>query len=100
MERSVFIKTTAFGGYDKADTDSALEALYSRIFALESKVKESEALLKGYKQGRDEKSVSEELLSEDKKILAETQGKLKALTEKEKRLEAELAEKVGVRAVI
>lgn len=93
MERSVFIKTTAFGGYDKADTDSALEALYSRIFTLESKVKESEALLEGYKQGRDEQSVSEEILSEDKKILAETQGKLQALTEKEERLEAELSEK-------
>lgn len=93
MERSVFIKTTAFGGYDKADTDSALEALYSRIFTLESKVKEREALLEGYKQGRDEQSVSEEILSEDKKILAETQGKLQALTEKEERLEAELSEK-------
>ena len=93
MERSVFIKTTAFGGYDKADVDSAFETLYSRLAALETKLRDNEALLEGLKQGRDEKSVSEDILSENSKLLAEAQAKCETLAEKESRLTAELSEK-------
>ncbi len=93
MEQSVFIKTTAFGGYDKADVDNAFEMLYSRIYALENKLRENETLLDGLKQGRDDNSLSEENLSEDKKLLAEAKGKCKAFEEKVERLSAELSEK-------
>lgn len=91
MEQSAFIKTTAFGGYDKTDVDNALELLYSKVFSLENELRKERALLAGYQQGKDENAVSEEVLAEDKKLLAEAQGKCKALEEKVERLNAEIS---------
>lgn len=93
MEQLVYIKTTSFGGYDKAETNAALEKLYSQIYELENKVKEDAALLEGYKKGQKEQTISEEILSENKKMLAETKAKLQSLMDKEKQMEAEITEK-------
>lgn len=93
MESLVYIKTTSFGGYDKNETEAVLEKLYTKIYSLENKVKEDAVLLEGYKKGQKEQSISEEILNENKKLLADTRGKLQSLMDKEKQMEVELEEK-------
>ncbi|MDE5556904.1 MAG: DivIVA domain-containing protein [Ruminococcus sp.] len=80
MNETKFIKTVTFGGYDKADTDEHIKALYSRIATLESELKIAQTSLAKYRTGTDPKLINDALISEIRAELAECQAENKSLT--------------------
>lgn len=89
MNETKFIKTVTFGGYDKADTDEHIKALYFKIATLESELKIAENSLKKYKKGTDPKLINDALISEIRAEFAECKAENKSLTEKLKSAIAE-----------
>ena len=89
MNETKFIKTVTFGGYDKADTDEHIKALYFKIATLESELKIAENSLKKYKKGTDPKLINDALISEIRAEFAECKAENKSLTEKLKSAMAE-----------
>ncbi len=69
METTSFIKTTAFGGYDKEDANRFIESLYVQIFDLKNQAAEKDSVIEGFK-----KDVSAE--DTYKKIIEESRAKL------------------------
>lgn len=98
MAESAFIKTTTFGGYDKADVSKRLEYLYSQVFELKNELRQTKLTMDEYKKGTDEEKAHESILASERAKLTMVQvqnesleQKVKETKEENKKLEAELA---------
>ncbi len=84
MAETNFIRTTAFGGYDKADVNKRLDYLYSQVFELKNELRESKLSLEGYKKGTEEEKVHEDILSAERAKLTMIQVQNESLNAKVK----------------
>ena len=97
MSESHFVKTVAFGGYEKTEVMHKFEYLYSQFFDLKNELRETKLLLDAYKKNTDESKAFENLLSGEKAKLTQIQVqnetlsiKLKATEDENKRLTGEI----------
>jgi len=84
MAETNFIRTTAFGGYDKADVSKRLDYLYSQVFELKNELRESKLSLEEYKKGSEEEKVHEDILSAERAKLTMVQVQNESLNAKVK----------------
>jgi len=89
MAETRFIKTVAFGGYDKNDVEKKLEFLYSQLHDLRIELRDSKLALDKYKKGTEEEKIHEALLSAEKARLTEVQVQNETMSDKIKSLEDE-----------
>ena len=85
MADSVFIKSTLFGGYDKQDTDKVLEQLYTKVYELENKLKDSDLFASGSKE--------EDIIAKEGAELAKVQASNETLKRNVEDLKAQLQAK-------
>lgn len=82
MAETRFIRTVAFGGYDKSDVDKRLEAMYSKVHELKNELNEAKTLLKKYEDGSDAAKSYESVLAAERAKLTQLQVKNDSLSEK------------------
>lgn len=98
MAEARFIKSVAFGGYDKADVIRRLEGLDSQVFTLRQQLRTAKMQLEGIRQGEDADETQAKILEDTQKRLTEVQvsndtlaTKLKAAEEENKRLKEKIS---------
>lgn len=98
MAEARFIKSVAFGGYDKADVIRRLEGLDSQVFTLRQQLRTAKMQLEGIRQGEDVDDTQAKILEDTQKRLTEVQvsndtlaTKLKATESENKRLTEQIA---------
>ena len=98
MAEARFIKSVAFGGYDKADVIRRLEGLDSQVFTLRQQLRTAKMQLEGIRQGEDVDDTQAKILEDTQKRLTEVQvsndtlaTKLKAAESENKRLTEQIA---------
>lgn len=80
MAGSLFIKSTAFGGYDKSDTDKVVEDLYFQVYELKNQLRDSELFAASKKQGDDDESSAVQTIAASAKELAKVQAENETLS--------------------
>lgn len=97
MAEARFIKSVAFGGYDKADVIRRLEDLDSQVFTLRRQLRAANMQLEGIRLGEDADETQKKLLEETEARLKEVQisndtlaVKLKAAEDENKRLSGDI----------
>ncbi len=90
MADTLFIKATAFCGYDKADVDKRLETLYSLIYNLKNEIRENKQIIKKYEEGYSQDKAYENALAVERAQLTQLQVKNENLSEKNKARKEEL----------
>ena len=73
MAEARFIKSVAFGGYDKADVIRRLEGLDSQVFTLRQQLRTAKMQLEGIRQGEDVDDTQAKILEDTQKRLTEVQ---------------------------
>ena len=73
MAETRFIKTVAFGGYDKAEVVRRLEYLNSQVYELRNELRETKLLLEAYKKGTDVEKAHEAVLAGERTKLTQLQ---------------------------
>ena len=89
MAESRFIKTVAFGGYEKIGVIRKMEYLESQVHDLGNKLTEARLLLDAYKKGTDAEKAQETVLSNERARLTQVQVQNDTLTTKLKATEDE-----------
>lgn len=93
MAESSFIRTVAFGGYNKTDVSKRMEYLYSQFYEMKNDIRESKLLLEEYKKGTPEEKAHESVLTSERAKLTMTQVQNESLSEKLKQAKDELQTK-------
>lgn len=93
MTKSFFIKTTAFGGFDKADVDKVFKELNTQIFDLQNELRENQLILSGSKNSTDADKIKDDIISENRKLLSAAQSENEALKKSIESLSYEAAER-------
>lgn len=93
MAETNFIKTVAFGGYDKAETEKLFEAMNQRICDLQNEMIQNKLLLNNYKSDSDEVKNFEAVLSAERSKLSQLQVQNETLTAKNRDLSSEMRDK-------
>ena len=73
MAETRFIKTVAFGGYDKSEVVRRLEYLNSQVYELRNELRETKLLLEAYKKGTDVEKAHEAVLAGERTKLTQLQ---------------------------
>jgi len=89
MAESRFIKTVAFGGYDRNDVIRRIEYLNTQIFNQKNELRETKLLLEGYKKGIDSEKNAESVIAGERAKLTQVQVQNENLTIKLKAAEEE-----------
>lgn len=89
MAEARFIKTVAFGGYEKSEVIRRLEYLNSQVYDLKNELRETKLLLDAYKKGTDVEKANETVLSGERAKLTQVQVQNETLTTKLKATEEE-----------
>lgn len=87
--RSRFIKTVPFGGYDRTDVDKRLEFLYAQVYVLKNELRESKLTLEKLRKGTEAEKTHESVLAVERAKLTELQVKNETMTDRLKRAEEE-----------
>lgn len=87
MAEARFIKTVAFGGYEKSEVIRRLEYLNSQVFDLKNELRETKLLLEAYKKGTDAEKASENVLAGERAKLTQVQVQNETLSTKLKAAE-------------
>lgn len=87
MAESRFIKTVAFGGYDRNDVIRRLEYLNTQVFDQKNELRETKLLLEGYKKGTDSEKNAESVIAGERAKLTQVQVQNENLTTKLKAVE-------------
>lgn len=87
MAEARFIKTVAFGGYEKSEVIRRLEYLNSQVFDLKNELRETKLLLDAYKKGTDAEKASESVLAGERAKLTQVQVQNETLSTKLKAAE-------------
>ncbi len=93
MNEVIFLKTSAFGGYNKEDVDNLLQMLYSQISELESQLREIKSAVEQYKTGTEQEKIYESILSEERAKIAGLQTENQTLSQNLESLKAENIQK-------
>lgn len=93
MAQSVFIRTTAFGGFDKSDVDKVFKELNTQIFALQNELRENRLILSGSESGEDADKIKDDIVSENRAKLSEAQSENETLKKNIEGLSYEVEEK-------
>ncbi len=103
MGESRFIRTVAFGGYDKLEVVRRLEYLNSQVYDLRNELRETKLLLESYKKGTDIEKAHEAVLAAERTKLTQLQvqndtlnTKLKASDDENRGHTDEIKEMKGV----
>jgi hypothetical protein len=89
MAEARFIKTVAFGGYEKSEVIRRLEHLNSQVFDLKNELRETKLLLDAFRKGTDAEKANETVLSGERAKLTQVQVQNETLTTKLKATEEE-----------
>ena len=89
MAEARFIKTVAFGGYEKSEVIRRLEYLNSQVYDLKNELRETKLLLDAYKKGTEVEKANETVLSGERAKLTQVQVQNETLTTKLKATEEE-----------
>lgn len=89
MSEPKFLKTAAFGGYEKVGVIRKMEYLNTQIHELGNKLTEAKLLLEAYKKGSDDDKAQESVLANERARLTQTQVQNDTLTAKLKAVEEE-----------
>ena len=89
MAESRFIRTVAFGGYDKGDVDSRLNYLYTQVYELRNELRAAKLMNAKLRDGADEETAEKSVLANESIKLTELQVKNGALNEKLKTAESD-----------
>ncbi len=89
MAEARFIKTVAFGGYEKSEVIRRLEYLNSQVFDLKNELRQTKLLLEAYKKGTDAEKANETVLAGERAKLTQVQVQNETLTTKLKAAEEE-----------
>lgn len=81
MSEVIFLKTSAFGGYEKKDVDERLKSLYMRISELESELRETKSILEKYQNGTEQEKIYESVLADERAKIAELQAQNNLMSE-------------------
>ena len=73
MDDTRFIKTVAFGGFDKADVLAHLENLNGQVYSLKNELRDAKYLLEAYRIGSTTEKACETALAEERAILSKYQ---------------------------
>ena len=73
MDETRFIKTVAFGGFDKTDVLNHLENLNSQVYDLKNELRDAKYLLDAYRSGSTSEKACETALAEERSILSKYQ---------------------------
>lgn len=84
MAETNFIKTTAFGGYDKASVNKRLDFLYTQLYELKNELRESKLSLEEYRKGTEEEKAFDTVLSAERAKLTMVQVQNESLNAKVK----------------
>lgn len=84
-----FIKTVAFGGYDKTEVIRRIEYLNSQVFSLKNELRETKLMLDGYKKGTEAEKNADTVLAGERAKLTQVQVQNDTLTTKLKATEDE-----------
>jgi hypothetical protein len=87
MAEARFIKTVAFGGYEKSEVIRRLEYLNSQVFDLKNELRETKLLLDAYRKGTDAEKANEQVLSGERAKLTQVQVQNETLSTKLKAAE-------------
>lgn len=71
MNKTRFLKTVTFGGYDKTDTEDFIKYLYNKISKLESELRVAKFSLERYQSNSDSESILKSALDEEHEKFAE-----------------------------
>lgn len=71
MNKTRFLKTVTFGGYDKTDTEEFIKFLYNKISQLESELRVAKFSLERYQDDSDSESILKSALDEEREKFAE-----------------------------
>ena len=93
MAGSLFIKSTAFGGYDKPETDKVIEDLFAQVYELKNQLRDSELFAASKKGGKDNESSAADAIAASAKELAKVQAENETLSRHVEELKAESAGK-------
>ena len=93
MAGSLFIKSTAFGGYDKPETDKVVENLFTQVYELKNQLRDSELYAASKKGGKDNESSAADAIGASAKELAKVQAENETLSRHVEELKAESAGK-------
>ena len=93
MAGSLFIKSTAFGGYDKPETDKVVEDLFTQVYDLKNQVRDSELYAANRKDGLDEADNKANIVAASAKELAKVQAENETLSRHVEELKAESKDK-------
>lgn len=83
--RSRFIKTVIFGGYERTDVDKRLEALYAQVYDQKNELRVTKLMLEKLKKGTDEEKAHESVLAAERAKITEMQVKCETMSDKVKR---------------
>ena len=89
MAGSLFIKSTAFGGYDKPETDKVIEDLFAQVYELKNKVRDSDLFAAAKKKGADDQANAADVVAASAKELAKVQAENETLSRHVEELKAE-----------
>ena len=73
MDDTRFIKTVAFGGFDKNDVLNHLENLNNQVYSLKNELRDAKYLLEAYRSGSATETACETALAEERAILSKYQ---------------------------
>ncbi len=90
MADTLFIKATAFCGYDKSDVDKRLESLYALVYNLKNEIRENKQIIKKYEEGYSQDKTYENALAVERAQLTQLQVKNENLSEKNKARKEEI----------
>ena len=93
MAGSLFIKSTAFGGYDKPQTDKVIEDLFEQVYDLKNQVRDSELYAANRKEGLSDADNKANIVAESAKELARVQAENETLSRHVEELKAESKDK-------
>ena len=82
MDDTRYIKTVAFGGFDKTDVLNHLEHLNSQVYDLKNELRDAKYLLEAYRSGSSSEKACETALAEERTILSKYQVANESLSTK------------------
>ena len=73
MDETRFIKTVAFGGFDKTDVLNHMEHLNEQVYSLKNELRDAKYLLEAFRAGATVEKACETALAEERAILSKYQ---------------------------
>lgn len=90
MAESNYIKTVAFGGYDKADVNNRFNYLYEQIYELKNALRETKQIIDESRKGTEEEKIHESILASERAKLTMVQVQNESLSAKLKEVKEAL----------